>query len=554
TLSNYVRPSIVENKSKNWVLNGRNNSFYQYIIDRNKGSVTNSSINSTYNDLIYGKGLGSKSVNSEDWIAFKSILSDRDIRMIVSDFQLFGEATMQVIEDRKGRLLNIKHLAKNLTAPSIANEDNEIESYWVCQNWARTAQNTPEEFNAFGTKGKGTKIYNIKPYSQGNVYFSDPSYMSCLPYAEVEEETSNLYLNSIKQGLSAGYIINVPEGTSYTPEEKEEFERLVKQRLTGSSQASNFIISFNGADVEITVTPFPVNEQVHKQWSFLTEESKRQIMSAHRVISPSLIGLSTSSGFSSVADEMDKAEEQLIKRVIAPKQRFITDAIEEILIQYGINLNLFFKPLTEVKIDTQAQLSKHVCMSSNGATNEMADTLIEFGEDDSEDWQLLCSSEVDYDTDDDIYGLLQFATSTGVARPNAKSEQDNEDVRIRYRYVGNPAPQRDFCRKMMLANKLYRKEDILQMDKAGINDGFGLNGTNSYSIWLWKGGGKMSSEFPNGTCRHKWQREIYLNRKGGVDVNSPLAKTISTSEARRKGYKVPVNDSDVSVTPNRNKS
>ena len=64
----------------------------------------------------------------------------------------------------------------------------------------------------------------------------------------------------------------------------------------------------------------------------------------------------------------------------------------------------------------------------------------------------------------------------------------------------------------------------------------------------------MSAEYPNGTCKHKWQREIYLNRKGGVDVNSPLAKTISTSESRRKGFKVPTNDSDVSITPNKNKS
>ena len=63
----------------------------------------------------------------------------------------------------------------------------------------------------------------------------------------------------------------------------------------------------------------------------------------------------------------------------------------------------------------------------------------------------------------------------------------------------------------------------------------------------------MSTAYPNGTCRHKWQREIYLKRGGGVDANSPLAKTISTSEARRKGYKVPVNDSDVSVTPHNNK-
>ena len=161
---------------------------------------------------------------------------------------------------------------------------------------------------------------------------------------------------------------------------------------------------------------------------------------------------------------------------------------------------------------------------------------------------------MDYDTDDDLFGLIQFATSTGTARPNSKSSQDSNDIAIRYRYVGNPLPERLFCQKMMLADKLYRKEDILQMEKSGVNDGFGLGGTNSYSIWLWKGGGKMSTAFPNGTCKHKWQREIYLKRGGGVDVNSPLAKTISTSEARRRGYKVPVNDSDVSITPNKNKS
>jgi len=63
----------------------------------------------------------------------------------------------------------------------------------------------------------------------------------------------------------------------------------------------------------------------------------------------------------------------------------------------------------------------------------------------------------------------------------------------------------------------------------------------------------MSKAFPNGTCKHKWNREIYLKRGGGVDVNSPLAKKISTTAARKKGYKVPVNDSDVSIAPHSNK-
>ena len=100
-LSNYVRPAIVENQSKDWVLNGRNNSFYQYIIDRYNGSTTNASIINSYTDLIYGKGLSAVHTNFEQWVQFKSILRDKDLRMIVADFELFGEASMQVIKTKR---------------------------------------------------------------------------------------------------------------------------------------------------------------------------------------------------------------------------------------------------------------------------------------------------------------------------------------------------------------------------------------------------------------------------------------------------------------------
>jgi hypothetical protein len=361
-----------------------------------------------------------------------------------------------------------------------------------------------------------------------------------------------MYISSIKNGLSAGYIINIPNGTNYTPEEKEEFERQVKKKLTSSSNSSNFIISFNDQEVAIDVTPFPVNSSVHKQWDTLTEQAKTQLMTAHRVISPSLVGLSSASGFSSVADEMDMSERQTIKRVIKPKQDFVIESLEEVLVHYGINLDLYFAPLTEEKIEVKeetAELSSHVCMS-DGAPEELADSLIELGETlDASNWTLLSSTEVDYETDDDIY-KTEFAVSIGRANPNAKSSQDNEDIAIRYRYVGNPNPQRAFCKKMMRANRLYRKEDILKMGTRVVNEGFGAKGTNDapYSIWLYKGGGLRSKNFPQGTCRHAWNREIYLKRADGKGKVESSEK-ISTSEARRKGYKVPANENIVSIKP-----
>ena len=555
TLTNYVRPPLMEDKSRDWVMNGRLNQYYNYIIDRNNGSPTNASINESYTTLIYGKGLRTSSgaLGAEGWGRLQTILRPRELRKMVRDFQVFGEFSFEIIESKGGELHSLTHVPKEMLIPAIANEKNEIEKYWFSRNWQKYTDidYTPISFPAFGAQ-KGNSMFVARPYTVGNEYFGSPDYSSGLVYAEIEEELSNMYISSIKNGLSAGYIINIPNGTNYTPEEKEEFERQVKLKLVSSSNASNFIISFNDQEVAIDVTPFPVNSSVHKQWDTLTEQAKTQLMTAHRVISPSLVGLSSASGFNSVADEMDMSERQTIKRVIKPKQDFVIESLEEVLVHYGINLDLYFAPLTEEKIEVKeetAELSSHVCMS-DGAPTELADSLIELGETlDASEWTMLSSADVDYNTDGDLYDLVEFATSTGTARPNSKSAQDSKEIAIRYRYVGNPNPQRAFCKKMMQANKLYRKEDILQMNKAGINDGFGLGGTNNYSIWLYKGGGKMSDNFPQGTCRHKWQREIYLKKGSSLDVNSPLAKTISTSEARRKGYKVPTNENIVSIKP-----
>jgi hypothetical protein len=556
SLSNYIRPQIIESRSDDWVLNGRKNWFYQYIIDRKNGSATNSAIINSYVDLIYGKGIGAKNaaMRVEDWLKLKQILKPKTLHRIVSDFALFGEASFEIIENKGRGLAEINHVPKQKLVPNIANEDNEIEVYWYSNNWAKIGQNKPEAFKAFNGESNAQSMYVIQPYSAGKDYFADPPYLSGMPYAEMEEEIANLNINSIKNGLSAGYIINIPDGKSLSSEEKQEFENKIKQRLTGSTNASQFIISFNGRDVEVTITPFPVNDNIHKQWQFLTSEARQQLLTAHRVVSPMLFGIKDSTGLGNNANELEVAEAQLMKRVVAPMQNHITTAIEEVLEAYDINLDLYFIPLAEIKTQLSSDTCSHIGLSNDGPSEEMATALIEFGEDlEEENWLLLSSAEVDYDTDDDLYSLINFATSTGVARPNSNSEQDSKDIAIRYRYVGNPTPERMFCKKMIFANKLYRKEDILQMNKSGVNDGFGLNGTDSYSIWLWKGGGKMSAAYPNGTCKHKWNREIYLKRGGGVDVNSPLAKTISTSEARRKGYKVPTNNSDVSIAPHKNK-
>jgi hypothetical protein len=74
-----------------------------------------------------------------------------------------------------------------------------------------------------------------------------------------------------------------------------------------------------------------------------------------------------------------------------------------------------------------------------------------------------------------------------------------------YKYVGAVGSDtRDFCRDMVGLDRFYTFEEIDAMGAQAVNPGFGLGGSNTYSIWKYKGG-------PN--CKHRWQK-YYVTAEG----------------------------------------
>jgi len=83
---------------------------------------------------------------------------------------------------------------------------------------------------------------------------------------------------------------------------------------------------------------------------------------------------------------------------------------------------------------------------------------------------------------------------------------------------------------MLAADKLYRKEDILAMNNKAVNPGWGPRGADTYSCWLFKGGGN---------CGHWWSKELYISAKGfGLDLNNPNVQKKAWSMAEKAGYKI----------------
>ncbi len=136
---------------------------------------------------------------------------------------------------------------------------------------------------------------------------------------------------------------------------------------------------------------------------------------------------------------------------------------------------------------------------------------------------------------------VALSRQTGTARPKAPSEYDKEIrgyfYKVRYKYSGKVSPKtRAFCKAMIAADKIYRKEDIVAMEKHPVNKGLGPKGSDYYSIWDHKGGAQ---------CSHVWKRLVY--RFDGTD-GVVTKKTPKGRPSRSKNYII--DDEQARVAPN----
>jgi hypothetical protein len=570
SLSNYVSPAIEEKKGRDYVTYGDKNSYFQYLIDRYNGSPTNNAIINGISEMIYGKGLdATDSQRKPDEYAQAITLLHKDcVRKLCADLKLFGQCSMQVIysKDRK-KIARVEHMPVETLAAEKCNDKGEIDAYYYSSDWSKYNRiNQLKRIPAFGTSKEAIEILYVKPYRAGYKYYSTPDYQGGLQYADLEEEISNFHINNIQSGLSPSMLINFNSGTP-SAEEREAIERRIYNKFSGSSNAGKFILSFNDSpETAATIDPVQLSD-AHNQYQFLSDESSRKILVAHRVVSPMLLGIKDNTGLGNNADEIKTASILMDNTVIRPFQNLLLEAFEKILAFNGISLNLYFKtlqPLEFTELDNVVDKDTReeetgVKLSSDldkFVDTEIADALIDLGQDEEEllkEFEVIDEQEVDYDLDEELNQKIKELNeqtqlaSTGSAKPYSESKQDGKSKQegqegkiYLVRYMYNPAKTKDtsreFCKKMVSAKKVYRKEDIVAMESKAVNAGFGKNGSDTYSIWLYKGGAR---------CHHKWFRRIYARKEG----SKSLGDVITTTEAKSQGFTPETNAQKVPVAP-----
>lgn len=558
-LSQYTAPEIVEDSREDWVEYGSDNMHYNWLIDRFHYSPTNNAVINNMGRLIYGRGISAinASRKTAEYTALKALFTPEVLRGVSQGLKLLGDVYIQCIYNKQHtRIEKVDFLTANYVRPEKCNKEGDIEGYYYCYDWEDVKKYKPKRIPAFGTSKDEVELLRIMPYSVGFKYFSPVDYQGCLPYAVLEEEISTYLINEVRNGFSGTKVINFNNGQVGDDKQREQLKRRVMSKLTGST-GEKVIVSFNSnVENKTTIDDIPLND-APQHYEYLSKESEQKILIGHNVTSPMLVGVVTDNqGFSSNADEIDIAAKYFYNTAVKPYQDMIIEAIEQILTFNGVTgLDLYFKRLNLLdSVEEKAQAEEETALSLEA---QRADWIDEFGEDESDEWELVDAREVDYNNEDTLdaeiaeieknlkdKSLLSkvWKFATGWAKPNTASEQDKEKdgfyFKVRYKYVGNSSPERDFCKQMMRASKIYRKEDIIRMESLGLNKSHGHNG-EPYSIWLYKGGV---------SCHHKWERRTYVSTQKRASIGSAKTSQVSTNKARKFGYR-PTNEKEVSMMP-----
>ncbi len=555
-LSGYEVPTIKESPRNDWIEYGDNNDYFGELIERYLGSPTNSRCVNGITDLIYGRGLNA--TDSEDnavqFGQMEALLKDKDVRRIVSDLKLLGQASIQVVYNKaKTKIMQLQHFpAETLRAEKAKN--GKVEAYYYHPKWSEIKPNDkPKRIPAFkfGKKSEKVEIYYIKPYRAGFYYYSPVDYQGCLQYCSLEEEVSNYHINNIQNGLAPSLLLNFNNGIP-GDEAQDLIERKIYDKFSGSSNAGKFILCFNeDSEAQSTVEPIHLPD-AHAQYEFLAKESREKIMIGHGVVSPILLGIKDNTGFGNNAEELRTASVLMDNIVVRPFQTLLINSFNELLAFNGINLNLYFVTLQpieftqldniETKIKREEETGEKLSsQEKNDFDDEQGDDLLSqlesLGEKiDESDWELIHTEKVE-DTEAEFDFTKLAEVSKDDAKPNKSSSQDNSTYKVRYSYapVRNSGNSRRFCMKMETLtgqNLVFRKEDINLMSFRGVNKELGHKGQN-YSLFKYKGGVN---------CHHYWELKVYKKKVSDSNL-------VNESEAIKDGLKEPKNSPEVEIAP-----
>ncbi|HCO67304.1 MAG TPA: hypothetical protein DIT04_06055 [Dysgonomonas sp.] len=321
--------------TRGWISYGADNLLPQRIIDLNNESAVNKAI--IENKVTYICGAGIDDENSYTGRPNVNDTWDGIVEKLAKDYATFGGFCFQVIGSADSRQVSIYHTDFSKVRVGQVNDYGIPLDYYLSNDWSRTAgQYAPVRIKAYGSeelKQGEPYLYYYKDYDPSLDYYPVPDYYSALNHIEADGLLGKFYRNSIQSGFTPSVIITMPSN----PDEdaKEQFGHDIKQTFSGTNGANAIVVLWGESqEVKPVITPFAAsnNSDVYNN---VNDIIFQKIISAHRLTSPTLAGLSGSGNLSGNANEIINSYILYNQTVIHNLRRRILDTLNIFSINNG---------------------------------------------------------------------------------------------------------------------------------------------------------------------------------------------------------------------------
>ncbi len=369
-------PVFKEEKGNDWVVWGYDkedrtwrNRYGDYLIWLYNSSAKNNAIINGKNTYIVGEGWGvnykteEKKQDLDTKLKAQGFIAELEASKITRDLSLdrviFGGFAAQMIPNKKGDSGMAHHLdfSKIRVKKKEYNEDGTVKPrvYAFTSDWTNRKPQDNPDFQIFHEfpwdwkeldKDKKYLVY-YKDYRPNLGDYPLPEYIGAIPYIAADYEIGNFTYNNVREGFSAGVLVNFYGGEP-SENQKAQIEERWKATKHGGDKAGDPILSFNeDKDSGIEVTPLSANGQ-DDRFLNLNEQIRDEIYTGHG-FNPTLIGLSNANGFNNNADELRVASEMLQVTYVSQQQGVLEDFFNSLADINEIKGEFFIENLKPIK-------------------------------------------------------------------------------------------------------------------------------------------------------------------------------------------------------------
>lgn len=362
----YSAPVFKETKNKKWVdyVDNEKNQFPDELIKYKNNSALHGSIIEALIYRIKGNGF-TYDTSSNKASATQKFIEEIDANELLSrvsaDHVLFGGfsiATVWGVDYKK--ITNIEHVDFSKVRSSIVDPSTgKVPGYFYAWDWntqrpqnvmfipvfsedtakenAEKYKKLQEQFDLSNDNLKliekwfqepTTQLLYYKPYRAGSFYYPYPKYIGGINAIKTMIMADQYGINSMENGMAVDYIINMIG--QYTDEDKKKESAAVLKQVTDPKRKRWPLIVFSPTaeqKVEIKSISAPGQD---KNYTAIHDNSEQEILNAHSITSPLLVGIKTP-GQLGGSEELQDAENLLYETAVRPIQLEILKVMNSIM-------------------------------------------------------------------------------------------------------------------------------------------------------------------------------------------------------------------------------